>query len=375
MLVWGANFHALPLEVRNKWSSSASPPIFDECRKGLATLPSTNEFEFLLVQSFPQNFPALYLEGYHRATSETLSRYSRIPPVIASTVGWYYNEPFKFLAAEASSRPCRLLTAQHGGGYGIYRFSAPELHERRVGDSFMVWGWADEETRACRNLPSFKLSTVFAGQPRKSTRHRTDAILYVATAHPRYLYRFHSMPVGSQWEAYFEWQVRFLTATPERIRRAVRFRPQPHDFGQAVRVRILERFNDVFWEDGQPFQHALDSSRMVVVDHAATTFLEALVANIPTVLFWDPHRWEARSEAEPYFESLRSVGVLWDSPETAAAKVEEVYNEPWRWWGEEVLQDARQSFVDRYALSREDWLDCWVKALKEEIGTPPTKRK
>jgi putative transferase (TIGR04331 family) len=98
-----------------------------------------------------------------------------------------------------------------------------------------------------------------------------------------------------------------------------------------------------------------------------TTFLEALVANIPTILFWDPTRWEMRDEAEPYFEELRNVGILWHSPEAAAAKVDSVYEDPWEWWGVPGLQEVRQRFVDRYALASKDWARQWAKALKDEI--------
>lgn len=105
----------------------------------------------------------------------------------------------------------------------------------------------------------------------------------------------------------------------------------------------------------------------MVTDHPGTSFLEGLVANVPVVAFWDPERWEVRDEAAPYFEELRRVGILWDLPEAAATKVAEVYDNPSAWWESETVQAVRRRFVDRYALAREDWVECWVKALKEEI--------
>ena len=112
----------------------------------------------------------------------------------------------------------------------------------------------------------------------------------------------------------------------------------------------------------------------MVIDHPGTSALEVLAANIPMVLFWDPKWWEMRREAEPYFEGLRKVGILWNSPETAAAKLAEIYHDPWAWWGSSEVQQARKNFADRYALAREDWADCWAKALAEELSLSRKER-
>jgi len=145
------------------------------------------------------------------------------------------------------------------------------------------------------------------------------------------------------------------------------YRNYPHEYGHATLERISERFPEIRWDDGRPMKKRLKHSRIAIIDHCVTTFLETLTANVPTVLFWDPQRWEVREEAEPYFESLRKVGILWNSPEAAAKKVAEIYDEPWSWWGSEAVQEVRNRFVDRYALGREDWVDYWVKALEKEI--------
>jgi len=116
---------------------------------------------------------------------------------------------------------------------------------------------------------------------------------------------------------------------------------------------------------------ALRHSRLVVVDYPLTAFLEALVANVPAVGFWDPQRWELRDDAEPYFGALREVGIVWESPEAAARRVAHVYPDVQRWWGNGDLQAARRRFVERYALTSERWGDRWVQVLKEQAARAP----
>lgn len=366
-LAWRTCLWAAPHEMRKDWSFPAGSLISDDRRNGLKELPTSDEFGLLFTQSLPQSFPPLYIERFHDARGEVLSSVRKIPTVIASADGWFFDEPLKFLAAEASERGSRLLAVQHGGGYGTYAVTAPEQHERRLSDRYMVWGWADEKD-TCRNLPSPRLSSYLTKRPKNSSSSHSEVILFVATAHPRYLYRFHSPPVGGQWEDYFDWQRRHLAALPDRLRRAVLFRPQVADLGNAIQRRISERFPDVRWDTGGSIHTRMRESRMVVIDHQATTLLETLVANIPTILFWDPCRWEVREEAAPHFDQLREVGVLWNSPEEAAAKVGQVYDDPWSWWGSPTVQRVRQEFADRYALARKDWRVRWVRALREEYA-------
>jgi putative transferase (TIGR04331 family) len=360
-----SRFRLLPMEMKLDWPLPIAEARFDEHRTALATLACADGFEGIVVRTLPHNFPRLYLEGHAAARASVLAGLGEPPRVVTSAVGWNFNEPFKYFAAEAREKGSRLVSVQHGGGYGMFRFSGPELHESRIGDSYLVWGWARSGGRTHRDLPRPAVSS-----PRSVNggTGRGDDVLFVATAHPRYLYRFHSMPVGSQWLDYFDWEVRFLGGLSNRLRSAILFRPYGHDYGHAVRERMVERFADLRWDDGRPFQKRLRQSRLVVIDHCGTGYLEALAANVPTLLFWDPERWEMRAEAEPYFHDLRRVGILSDSPEAAAAKMSEVYDDPWSWWGGVALQGVREAFVSRYALAREDWVDCWSKALQEELS-------
>ena len=89
--------------------------------------------------------------------------------------------------------------------------------------------------------------------------------------------------------------------------------------------------------------------RLYVATYNATTFLDSLSLNIPTIMFWNPKHWELRSEAEPYFEKLREVGIFHSCPENAANKVSEIWDKVDEWWNEEGLQEVRKNFCDRYA--------------------------
>ncbi len=366
-LAWRTGCRAMPLEMSPGWSRALPAPVADCRRDGLAGLAGADEFERVFVRTLPHGFPSLYLEGFAQAREEVRRRFPASLPVIVSANAWYFHEPFKFFAADAAERRSRLIAVQHGGGYGLFRSVPMERHETLAADVFLAWGWANG-AGPLRNAPHPNLSRLPAARRLTGRRRRADRILFVTVDFPRYLYRFHSTPVGSQAEDYHAWQVRFLEALPDRLRGHVRFRGYHDDYGHAVRARITERFPDLRWCEAGPLARQFPRARLVVIDHLGTTCLETLAANRPTVLFWDPGRWEVRQDAEAEVERLRRAGILWDAPETAAAHVAAVYENPLGWWGGGAVQQARRLFVERHARATPAWVEPWARLLQEELA-------
>lgn len=364
-LAVASRFRILPFRVP---ALSLGPlvPIFDGRRNALGTLRATDRFQQMLVKLLPQNFPPLYLEGYEAARWQTRRR-GMLPHVVVSAVGWYYNEAFKYAAAEAAERGARLVGSIHGAGYGMYRLNPSQLHEESVSDSYFVWGtWATaSDLHRRRMVPPPKLSN-FCSRLRP-VPHRTRRVLFVATTGENYVSRFQSLPVCDQWMEYFAAQERFFAAVSDAIRSEIIIRPHPTG-RHPLRRRLIDRFPDVRWEAKGSFYRDLERSRVVVIDNLLTTMLEALAANRPVLLYWDRRLWEVCDEALPWFERLRAAEILWDSPEGAAVKLNEIYHSSRHWWEGEAVQDARRAFVRRYADVRPDWLGRWRAALTDEIA-------
>ena len=108
---------------------------------------------------------------------------------------------------------------------------------------------------------------------------------------------------------------------------------------------------------------ALGKSRLCVCTHNATVFLETLVMNFPTIIFWNPSHYEIRSEAAPFFDLLVEAGILFYTPEAAAKKVNIVEHNVNEWWFSDQVQAARTEFCERYALTSSEWLEEWSTFL------------
>jgi putative transferase (TIGR04331 family) len=365
-----SGFKVVPLAIKGGGDAKILHPQVDLRRADLVKLPVSDEFERILLEILVQNIPSLFLEGYNTARKAVSAQNLQTPTAIVTDIGWYLNEPLKLFLAEASENAVRLIAVQHGAGYGTLRVMPNERHEINVSDKYFVWGWGKgESSEKLRNMPSPQLS-MLRTKVRRKARGKL-LVLYMPTCDFPYLYRFHSRPVGSQWETYSECQLRFFSSLPSKLRAATQFRVQggrwgQKTFGKTFLTRICEQFPEVRPGNGQPFCQAMNESRMVVFDNLGTGFLETLIGDVPTILFQNPNLWETRDEARPYLEDLRRAGILWESPESAAAKVAEVYDDPEAWWTQPAVQEARNRFVERYAYASPDWSKQWASALKEE---------
>jgi putative transferase (TIGR04331 family) len=93
--------------------------------------------------------------------------------------------------------------------------------------------------------------------------------------------------------------------------------------------------------------------------------LESFAADFPTILFWDPAHSEIRPLEQEYFDELRRAGILYDDPESAARKVDEIFVDPISWWHQGGVQRAKDRFCSRFARASANWLPEWRKTLLE----------
>lgn len=349
--------------------------IFDKRREGLKALRAGDSFTAVLVSTLPLSFPTLYLEGYHRARERAQDGWNYTPRVCAASTAWYYNERFKFLAAEWSEKNCRLAAVQHGGGYGAGKHFVTEWHERKICDRFFAWGWSYQDPGGrVKDLPAPLLARANRF-PRRSPRSFSQLLLVVTKLY-LYPYRLDSLPQASQIKEYIQWRIRFINVLRGESRENLLLRQVPTEYGWCEVDCVRDACGHIRYDDmSVSLLKRLRRVRLAVFDHQTTAYLEALAFNVPCILFWRPDHWEVRETAAPFFDALSECGILHDDPEKAGIKALEVYENPRPWWESEKVQTARQRFVERFALGRKDWVNCWVKALEQEMVISQVKER
>mgnify|MGYP002819096603 CR=1 FL=1 len=331
-----------------------------ETRKKLRLPQGENRFEELLAKFIGLEIPVAYLEGYSKVYEHSKAAYPRFPKAIFTANGFLFNEGFKFWVADQIERGVPIVATQHGGHYGTGLWSANETHEIKVSSRYFTWGWGREGQSKVVPVVSGQLSCI----KRKVKPNPKGQILWMDMSPPRYSYWMYSCPAGPQALDFITDQQRFWNALSNEARELLLLRLHPAERGWNMKKR---------WKDFSPSLTTCDSSlamaqqmsqsRLCIGTYNATTYLESFTTNIPTLIFWNREHWELRPEARPYFEELSLAGIYYHNPESAAAKVNEIYRDPVSWWEDPGVQNAKNNFCDRFAKTKKDW----IRILKDEL--------
>lgn len=341
----------------------ACTPI-DWTQRSWSVEPGRNEFELFVQSMIPKQIPALYLEGYRQLSEQVavLPWPSRPQLIFTSNALWYDTVSMAY-TAEKVSQGTPLVYGQHGGAYGAIKCSWPEEHEVAISDRYLTWGWTDESRPQVEAVGMLKMPKI-----RRDVAASPQRLLLVTLECPKYSWGITSELLVMSDE-YIAKCLHFSAELPDKVRDALLVRLTSHDFGWGQAAQWKERFPDVECDLGsQLMQNLLHEARLAVYTYNSTGYLEAFASNIPSVLFWDPKVSTLRDSAVPYFERLKQVGILHETPESAAAHVSAVWDDVEAWWLSPAVQDALEDFKARYCHVPTNLLGRIERALRKSMA-------
>ena len=307
-------------------------------------IDSTSEFDDVLKFMFMKLLPACFLEGYeHYLRLADNSGWPKNPKFIFTSNAFDTNEVFKLYTATHSKLGVPYFVGQHGNAYGTHLSSNnwPELDEA---DKFFSWGWGDDNNNI---VPAFALNRYISGK--KIKRVKNGMLLLVENALPP-LYEPHDTTF--EYGCYQLEQFRLAKTLRSDIRDQLLVRLFAHHFRTSwfYELRWKDELPDIRLENGRtPFMSLVKKCRLVIFSFDTTGVLELLANNFPIICFWRGGHSHIHDNETYYYELLMEVGVFHDNPESAAKKVNEVWDDIDGWWKQDKVQDARKQFCDRYA--------------------------
>ncbi len=332
----------------------------DKRRRLMDGFLASSELEHLMAQTLPEDLPQSFVEAFQYLKKTVEEQYPRTPNVIFSANAWHHTDDFKQWAASQAEAGTLLVGAQHGGNYGSLLHHPSEEHELAILDRFYSWGWKNGSHKI-KPFVSTKLTAI----KKMKADSEEKSILFVTTGQSRYpLSLSNNSP--TQFSHYFSWQSRFLKSLSPSLRRQIRLRPHYVDYGWDVKERWKEMLPEVSVENWSiPFLKSLKKCRLYVCDHLSTTFIEALAAEKPTILFWDFDVNPLRPEAQPFYDALCSVNVLHRSPESAGKHLTSVYHDVPSWWNSPQCLKVRQEFCRGFARTSGNAVQIWADEFNQ----------
>lgn len=354
------NLGQIPVFYKERYSSKFLP---QDCFRGLTLsgFEDHNGFERYAKEMIPLQIPTDYLEGYKSLSERTEKiRWPKNPKLIWTGNSYFMDEFFKVWAAKKVDNGTPLVVSQHGGHYGQGLFSFLEHHELKICDYYLSWGWSGEGEQI---IP---VGTV--KQPIK-TNNKNDTTLLVVTGTSRYSDGLLSMPLSSQWIEYFDDQMEFYENLPEHISINMLIRLYPHDYEWSQIERWKDRFPSSEFDDCEKaLSKVIKNTKLFISGWNATTYLESLHANVPTIIFWRPEYFEIRDDTKKMFHELRKVNILHDDPISAAKHLINIYNDIDTWWNNKNVISVRKEFTEKYMYSNNvvNNLGCVLKDISEK---------
>lgn len=320
---------------------------------------SNGVFTQRLVSLLPSFLPISLLEGFVDLRRQVSEYFPRRPRRIISSMAWVGDDAFCLWAAEQSEKGTELVSAQHGGTYGVRAMlSGSELVESEVADKFLSWG---PGTRVGANSVTLPVLPHFYTQRR---RVKLGTLLFVAGISALLPPGFASAADGPDALDVVDRQKQFFTNLSDRYRQEFIVRPYPHDFGWMEEAKLEAAIPGLKFDDRSVgFIQRMSEARLVVSDNMHSTYMQAIGSGIPTVLFWDRDIWSVNGDAMPKFNRLSEAGILHSDPAKAAAKVTEIADDPMGWWRSGPVADAVASFVENYFYTTSRWRSAWVDEL------------
>ena len=287
--------------------------------------------------------PVCYLEGFAELTEKVQQLpWPKKPEFIFTSNNFDTDEMFKLWVATKVESGFTYVTGQHGNNYGSSRYMYPSVEEATA-DRFLTWGWTD-------GLPQHTPAFLFKIIRRIGWNYDPNGGLLMIELHEPHRI--------TTWDGTFEFgnystdQRKFIEKLQKIPREQLTIRM--HGGSCYARWSEIDRWRDfdpdLKIETGaKPIAKLIAKSRLVIHSYDSTGILETLSQNIPTLVFWQNGLDHLRDSAKPYYQLLVDAGIVHFTPESAAAKVNEVWGNVEGWWSKNVVQEARKQFCDRYA--------------------------
>lgn len=315
---------------------------------------NNSAFESFARDMITIQIPTIYIEGYSKLIEQTKKlSWPKKPKFIFTSNSLIGDDVFKAWAADKVENGSRLVAGQHGGHYGIGRWSFFEDHEIAVSDSFLTWGWTEPA-----NFKTEPIGVFSEKQPLGVKHSKQSNALLVTCVLPQFSYWMYSVFVSSQYLDYFEDQCKFVSALPKFIQRNLTVRLFPTDSNWEQFSRWRDCFPDLrLDEGGSKMNNLIRKCRIYISTYNATTFLESFNINVPTVIYWNTNHWELRDTAIPFFDELKSVNIFHETPESAARHVATVWNNVDDWWESPEVREVVERFKEQYCFQSGQVLD------------------
>lgn len=318
-------------ELKNK--------LLSDSDEGILKATKTLLFEIL---------PIAYLEGFSKIMEiANNQKWPEKPKFIFTSNAFHSSDVYKYWIGTKVELGSKYIVGQHGNSYFTDRRQRNSIEEVTA-DKFLTWGWTDGSERY---LPAF----IFQNNPRKQLREKISGGLLLINSGPEASRT--TFDVSSRAHRSHEMNQIFIKNLNDAAREMVTLRlyarSNRHPFSAKKR---WQDFNQELQIDEGfiPINQLISENRLIVHAYDSTGMLITLSRNIPTIAFWLNGFEHLCDDVIEDYKPLLQAGIIHLTPESAAKKVNEVWEGIGEWWSSNGVQASRREFCNKYARTSEN---------------------
>ncbi|MBK1811297.1 hypothetical protein JHL18_11735 [Clostridium sp. YIM B02505] len=301
----------------------------------LEGIESDDPMMHILSLLLPKYIPLLYTQYYQ----EFLAQIQCYKADCIVNDFWHEDETIKFIAAQIKARKGKIIAVNPGGMMGGLASEFVQVHERTIADEYLNQG----PYKGC------EVNNILPIKKRQNIRKSGERILYISAGfHQPYVADWHSIPCGNtQIHKYYSDQMQCILNLSPEIRSLLQYRPHPRRENSVYTSLITS--SGIKKCQCKSLWESISKSKLIIIDHVTSSFIDVLISERPFVLFWNEQYWNLTKEAEEFLRQLEKVGVFYNTPSEAANCINSIINNLDKWWNDvkkrELLSAIRKIVV------------------------------
>ncbi|HAR62790.1 MAG TPA: hypothetical protein DCS13_04935 [Candidatus Margulisbacteria bacterium] len=339
LLYWDIifDYHDKQLDRENREQLSAFDKDFDR-------------FDRFFFSTLKYCMPRVFIEHYQQIEKQyrkASKDYKSLKYVTSEN--WISNTYVSIYLAVLQERGVKHINNEHNAFIHPYVGSVA-THIAKLSDQYVTMGWCDSLfPNIIRGASLFP----FTLQEKYEKKY---SILYISGAAGAKLCYYSGLYGYDEENApkYLKFGQSFFSALSVETLGEIAYRPYPKDYIIKLKLYDKEKFLAKYLKQMKSILNTNETckvqmlkSRIIVVDYISTSYLEAMLMNIPVIFFWDRNAYYLKDEYADFFEPLTRVGICQTDPIMAAGFLEKIKDDPLIWWNSEKVQQAKGEFLRR----------------------------
>ena len=334
----------------------------DEQLRGQTLELGINQFSHLAGELILKYIPLGLLEGAPQYLNLARKYPGSKAKAFLTALDHCANLPWLYLVA-CSEKPVGIIA--HGAYHSVYseKYACYSETEKQ---------WADrvyDSGDGSYPLPNLALYSLSYSIQEEHLESKQERLLIVGDVHFYYDRLECVLPESNaSYEAVPEKEYRFFGYLEESVPVEYRLFLKPRGMKFYEKIRMLHPNISFHGMLDKPFAQAVNESRLVCIINSNWTSLtsyELLCANKPCVIIYQEPQIPVTDKMQSVMDVLASAGVVHFTVEAAAVHINAIFDTADEWWNSDVVQKAREVFIDKFARPVDNWPQKYFTALQQ----------